>query len=206
MSYKKVMAGSLGVVAALGVFAIVGVAPTQAATTTVEVNVNEECLIGDGLTGTDYEGVGQLSVSLSAATPYDETAATSGDQLIGTVCNAEDGYSITETVDHTGLMLSANSGGPYTGAVGFNVGAGNAALASFAANTWSIKYADVTGTSVVSAAQTYARSPSTGGTVIATTSAPTALTTFSQQFGALTDGTVSTGYYGAVITYSLIAN
>jgi len=213
MSYKKVIAGSLGVTVALGVFAIVGIMPTYAvdlrtASTDVEVEVLPECMIGDGLTGTDYEGTNFLQVTLSASTPAAETTATAGTGLIGTVCNSALGYTISEAVDHTDLKASASgtSGAPYTGATGFNVGAGNAAVASFAANTWSIKYADVTGTSVTSAAQTYNRTPSTTAATIASTSGPTALTTFSQQFAAKTDGTVAAGYYGATITYTLTPN
>lgn len=196
--------------AATGAVALLGVVvlplTAYAATTAVEVNIGSECLIGDGLTGSNYEGAGMLQVTLSAATPYNETTATSGTNLIGAICNATDGYTITEAVDHTTLNLAAATGGPYTGASGFSVGAGNATLASFANNTWSIKYADVTGTTVASGAQTYNRSPSTTPTAIASTAGPTSLSTFSQQFGAKTDGTVPDGYYGAVITYTLTPN
>ncbi len=193
-----------GTVAMLGV-AIVPLA-SYAATTNVEVTVTGECLIGDGVTAGDYDGQQLLQVSLSPAIQYAETTATSGTNLIGAVCNANDGYSITETVDHT-TLLKGTTGGPYNGPeVGFNVGANSATLASFADNTWSIKYTDVAGTTVAAAAQTYNRSPSTSPTTIASTSGPTALSTFSQQFGAKTDGSVPSGTYGAIITYTLTEN
>jgi hypothetical protein len=194
------------IIAAASCLGVMGVAALPvagyAATTTLEVEIGTECLIGDGTTGNDYEGIAQLKVALSTASPYAETSATSGANQIGVVCNDSDGWELKEAMDHTDLKYAATTGGPYTGATGFNVGAGNAALASFANKTWSIKYA---GTNVVSTASTYNRSPSTTATLIAEANSPTALTTISQQFGAKTDGTVGDGYYGAIATYTLNA-
>jgi hypothetical protein len=202
MSISKKLTLGAGV---LGIFGLLAVpVASYAATTTLEVAIASECLIGDGVTGNNNEGVSQLSVSLSTATPYDETTATIGNSLIGAVCNNDDGYTITETMSNANLTYSTTSGSGYDGAtVGFSAGPGSATLANFAANTWSIKYADVTGTTVDTAAKSYDRTPNTTGIVIAETNGPTALSTFSQQFGAKTDGTVATGFYGAVATYTL---
>lgn len=204
--------------------------PVSAVSTIVEVTVDQECLIGDGLgtlnanpgTYTHYNGsttynnnpnhataptplgVDKLSVTLSATTPYAETDVTKGTQgqYIGTVCNAPSGYKLTEKVDHTDLKLNGS------GATGFNAGPGTPTLAGFAANTWSIKYNDVTGAAgvVAAAAKTYDRAPTTTGTVIASTSLPSTLNTISQQFGAKTDGSVAQGAYSAVVTYTIAAN
>lgn len=199
------------IVAAAGALGVMGVAALPVAgyaagdiDTIVKVNVTAECLIGDGQTGNDYEGVTLLDVQLSAATPYAETLATDTTSAIGTVCNAPKGYSITETMDHADLKLEAS--GAYTGATGFNAGAGSGALASFANNTWSIKYANVIGTTVDTDATTYDRTPDTTGIIIASTAGPTALNTISQQFGAKTDGTVPTGNYGATVEYTIAQN
>lgn len=233
----KIMAAA-SAVAIMGVAAIPAASFADVAKTSteteVEVIVFQECLIGDGKVGADSTGeqnyiednrggitsydytnspVGaeKLSVTLSASTPYAETSGAdfTDKQLIGTVCNAVEGYSLTETMNHTELLERT------TNEVGFNVGAGNATLADFAGKTWSIKYADVEnpdtnvtslGNTVVAAAKTYNRSPNTGGIVIASTTAPTALQTISQQFGAKTDGSVPQGTYVATATYTIAAN
>lgn len=225
---SRILAGA-SAVAMLGVAAVPMATfadPALTSTSTVvEVKVNTECLIGDGTgtTGTptdsytegggttsydndEYIGVSKLSVTLSATTPAAETSGTvtSGDEAkyIGTVCNAANGYKLTEKMDHTDLKDGA--------VTGFTAGATTDSAATFTGNHWSIKYADKVGTTVQTGADTFAR---TGKAIsdsaeveIAKTSGPTTLSTISQKFGAKTDGSVLQGVYTATATYTITPN
>ena len=187
---------------------------TSTSDTTVEVNVNEECLIGAGTANTSGEAL--LSVSLSAALPAAIDSGAGGDS-IDITCNV--GWTLEESAENdrttptNGLaMENAGTPGQWDGAIGFAalttpvapLGATPAVgdLATWNGGTmgnfWAMAY---TGTSTVTGARSW-HGPATTPATIASGTA-TARSSIVQYFGATTDGSVAEGKYGATVTYTL---
>jgi len=206
MSYKKVLTGSLGLAVALGAFAAIGVAPSFAAvtdTTTVNVLINEECIIGGG---SYTSGAGSITILLSASTPSGEESSDDIEgsaQPIQVTCNDPLGWTLTEQMN-TGEDQILNIGGGTVTTTGFSPLASPVAnIGAFptTGNVWGSRY---TGTDVVTGALSY-RGVTANGTpyTIASNASITALSTVSQYFGASTDGTLGEGTYTGVVLYTL---
>jgi hypothetical protein len=200
-------AGTLGVLGAAAL-PVAGYAATGTKTldTTVEVNVNAECLIGNG---SNPGGKALLHVDLSATTP---AAIDNGvGSAIGVSCN--EAWTLDEEVDHTDLLLSTDNDTPGTflfdGAIGFTaLGSPVTAsatpvvgdLSTWAANKWGMTY---TGTDTTTDAKSWHTPPLTGSALTIASGNATALSSIIQYFGAKTDGSVPNGLYGAIVTYTL---
>jgi len=205
MSYKSVIAGSLGIVAALGVFAVVGFAPSNATTgtTTVSVIIGEECMFGDGSGTSDNQGAAALEVSLSQTTPFG-TQGSGSSNYLGITCNSAT-WSLSEQINASSTV---NLVGETNSAIGFTPwSAGTASNASdFAANTWGMKYAEnaaIAGNSVTSAAQAWHAVPANGSPSVIASGVAVSGYKISQTFGAKTDGSVAADTYSTQILYTL---
>jgi len=196
------------IVACAGVVGMVGVAAlplasyaaTNTADTKVQVTIGETCIIGDSATDTTNVASPLLQLSLSAATPSGETSSTgtAGNGHIGITCNSTSGWMLTQAVDHANLTLGGASGG----AVGFTPWSAGTTAATFAANTWGMKYAG----NAVTTASTAFHAPSVNTTVATVLDSSIPASTITQTFGAKTDGTLGQGTYSAIITYTLSPN
>jgi len=207
MTYKKVMASSLGVVAALSVFAVVGVSPIFAAaddtgTTTVNVMITGECEINTGTLPGNIDITG-----LSASVQSGETAGTTPMQI---TCNNPAGWELTEEMNASeDQILNIGGVAAQPDSVGFGPWSSGSTVAAFAANTWGAKYSGTTvistgGAGTIANFTTYHAVPANGsGEVLATSAGPTVNSAITQTFGARTDGSLGAGTYTGVVLYSL---
>jgi len=207
MSYKSVIAGSLGIVASLGVFAVIGSAQSFAATsigtTAVSVTIGEECKFGDGSGSSDNHGAASLEVTLSQTTPFN-TQGSGASNYLGITCNSPT-WTLTEqinagsTVNLVGIVNTVAGFTPWS--------AGTASDASdFAMNTWGMRYAEVSaisGNSVTSAAQAWHAVPANGSPATIASGVAVSGYMISQTFGAKTDGSVAADTYTSQILYTL---
>jgi hypothetical protein len=220
MSYKKVVAGSLGVVAALGVFATFGFAPGYAldtdgqdgsAYTNINVKIEEECGMSGG---------SNMTFVLTSSTPSAELRSTDADvdqftpgnqagSPLYITCNNTNGWTLSYGMGAGGnygldqyLEITNGSG------IGFGPWSAGAAVSGFAANTWGAKYAKVDGTTsatitLTPAAAAYHAVPSAKTTLV-TSNGASAGTEVDATVGIKTDGSLGAGTYTGSILYTLL--
>ncbi|MDR1300520.1 MAG: hypothetical protein LBK50_02320 [Candidatus Nomurabacteria bacterium] len=184
------------------------------ATTTVNVNIDSQCGIGETLTSETTPG-GPASVSigtLNAVTLGAENTATGDATPMSITCNSAGGWELTEQMN-TGEDQILNIGGGSSPAVGFGpwTAGTDPTATSWTANTWGAKYAakaggtDAAGSyTVATAAQAYHAVPANGsGAVIASAGAATADSRVTEAYAARTNGALGTGTYTGVVLFSL---
>ena len=185
--------------ATLGVlgFAVLPLA-SYAAQTTVEVLINEECVITQDIGAPGGHSQALMQLTLSQSNDWGETStAASGSNSIGVVCNDTNGWELTEKAA-TSALLPVSVGLP----AGFTTWtAGNPSAEDFTAGTWSMKYA---GTGVT--ATNYHSVPTTAGVIA--TSTTNATSTVTKTFGARANSALLAApadIYRTIITYELTA-
>jgi hypothetical protein len=185
MSYKKVMAGSLSLVAAVTAFAVIGVSPSFAAPTTtgsqeVHVEVLEECTFETG-TATDVYITG-LGGSIKTGSQTATAAVVT--------CNDAQGWELYAEIDSPSTGTNLTTDGTGTG-TGF-------ASATSGTNFWNGSWA---GTYAV---QTTATGFTIGTPILVSEStASVASDTTTSTYSATTDGSLGQGDYYNTVIYTL---
>ncbi|MCL2037679.1 hypothetical protein FWG95_01595 [Candidatus Saccharibacteria bacterium] len=196
-----------GTVAMLGVAVVPLTAFAATSTTTVQVQLTTECVVGAG--GVNA-GASVLTINtISATNPGAEISSASGDYM-GITCNNST-WTLTEEInpgggrtnnDLVGALAPTNTDvfGPWTS---------GATPAAFAANTWGMRYTEITpmtGNAVTATA--YHAVPFVDGTVVTTPNTianGVAVSGYNiqQTFGANTDGSLAADTYSSQILYTL---
>jgi len=180
----------------------------SSSTTTVNVTVNTECILGDDNNGsTSNSGAAALTVGPLTATTLSGTASSDGtDNDLGVTCNNAT-WALDQEIN-TAYTVNLMNGAT----VGFTpYASGTATDASdFAANTWAMKYAASTNPanaattgSVDSAASVWHAVPANGSPMEIATGTATSGYFITQTLGAKTDGSLAAGTYTSQILYTL---
>lgn len=185
--------------AALGVMgvAILPAASHAAGQTKVQVTVTDVCVIGDGSSGASVNGTNSgaqtLNLPLNGGALSGEVSSSSiTDSNIKVTCNDQDGWALSEK---TLTSETALTDGAKPSIAAWSSGT---VPASFAVNTWGMKYS---GTGVTATAY---HAVTAGNTAVAdATGNTTPSATIVQTFGAKIDGTIQAGSYTNDIVYTL---